>query len=320
MQKVNLLIALLLVGSMAKAQPVITAASRIKAGDWFRQQTAQVPSGSVVDTGANRLWDYSGLQSSSTTLLDSFALPSNFAVPAVFGTPQLMSYGYYTNSNGIDTNHSFFNLSADTLRYKGYLTPDNNATAHFQKPIIIFPYFPYTYGYTCADSSLSIFNSMGTSSYDTSFIVYSFKITGYGTLKLPGNRTFTNVLQVTRNQRMRRSSYTSESDYVMYMTPGNPFPLMAMSVFQGGIENIEYMTSYYSGPVGPTYTFTGNGNWSDPANWQGGLLPPNGPAPGSSIVVAGTCIINVAVTIPAGVQFTVAPGGNLLLPGNLTIL
>lgn len=318
---------LLLLFGTVSAQPTITSVNRIKAGDWYRQQTAQVPSGAFVDTGANRTWDYSGLVSSpySTTSLDSFALPGSFPVPTIFGSPHLMGYGYYTNSNGIDTNYSFYSLSGDTVRYKGYLTPDNNNTILYQKPLIIFPYFPYSYGYTCADSSLSIYNSPTNSSNDTVFTTYRFKVTGYGTLKLPGNRTFTNVLQVTRDMRIAlNSGGTISNTYIMYITPGNPLPLMAMLVFQGVIENIEYMTSYYAGPVGPTYTFTGNGNWNNPANWQGGNMPPANITPGATIIISnapgGSCIINVPVTIPSGVQFIVSPGANLILPGNLTIL
>lgn len=35
-----------------------------------------------------------------------------------------------------------------------------------------------------------------------------------------------------------------------------------------------------------TYTFTGDGNWSDPANWQDGLLPTSDPA--AHVIIAPT--------------------------------
>lgn len=117
---------------------------------------------------------------------------------------------------------------------------------------------------------------------------------------------------------------STENTSVFYMTPGNPLPLMEVSIFNNNIEAINYMTSFYAGPaIGPTYTFTNNGNWNNPANWQGGIMPPANITPGSFIVInhapGGSCIINVPVTITPGVQFIVSTGANLVLPGNLTI-
>jgi hypothetical protein len=320
----TLLAVLLLAQAMVCAQPTLTSASRIKAGDWYRTQAAQSSGVAVGDTGANRVWNYSGLiMDTGSVSIDSFALPGNFAVPAVMGSIQLMSHGFYSYGTGTDTNYSFFTISSDTLRYKGYLSPDNNNTFHHQKPIIILPYFPYTYGSTCADSSLGFYNSPNAPFFDTVFTTFTYKVTGYGTLLLPGNRTFNNVLQVSRKMLQTSSFSNINSEYVFYMTPGNPLPLLEILLFDNMIESVQYMTSYYAGPVGPTYTFTGSGNWNNPANWQGGLIPPAGITPGSSIVIShppgGSCIVNVPVTIPPGVQFIVSAGANLILPGNLTI-
>ncbi len=37
-----------------------------------------------------------------------------------------------------------------------------------------------------------------------------------------------------------------------------------------------------------TYTFTGLGDWSNSANWQGGIIPPNPLSAGDLITIAGT--------------------------------
>jgi hypothetical protein len=38
------------------------------------------------------------------------------------------------------------------------------------------------------------------------------------------------------------------------------------------------------------YTFTGNGAWSDPANWAGGIIPPQSLSSGNTITINGTAI------------------------------
>jgi hypothetical protein len=308
--------------SAAMAQPVITAANRLKAGDWYKTQYAQAANVAIGDTGANRVWDYSALVAGGNVTADSMALPGSFQVPAVFGSPNLMGYFRTNNGTVTDSSYNFYVVSGDTLRTMGYYSIENNTTARLQHPMIIFPYFPYTYGYSCADSSQLYYNSNNTF-LDTAIQKNSYKVTGYGTLTLPGNRTFNNVLQIVRKSQLFFGTSVIQNEYVMYMTPGNPWPLMEVLMFQNTIESVQYMTSYYSAPIGPTYTFTGSGNWNNPANWQGGTMPPTSLPPGSVIIIShapgGSCIINIPVTIPPGVQFIVATGANLVLPGNLTI-
>ncbi|MBC7936604.1 MAG: hypothetical protein H7Y86_14735 [Rhizobacter sp.] len=68
------------------------------------------------------------------------------------------------------------------------------------------------------------------------------------------------------------------------------------------------------------YIFTGNGNWSNPANWAGGLVPPAVLPAGYTVVINGNCVLDIAVTAQAGSSVTVATGGSLVVPGSLTIL
>jgi len=76
-------------------------------------------------------------------------------------------------------------------------------------------------------------------------------------------------------------------------------------------------------PLAVVYTFTGNGNWSDAANWSGNNVPPATLPAGTSIVinhaVGGVCTLNVAQTIAAGATLTVMTGKNLVVPGTLTV-
>ncbi len=78
-----------------------------------------------------------------------------------------------------------------------------------------------------------------------------------------------------------------------------------------------------STPLAITYTFTGNGNWSDAANWSNNTIPPTPLPSGAAIVInhsaGGSCTLNVAQTISAGATLTVMTGKNLIVPGTLTI-
>ncbi|MEO6638372.1 MAG: alkaline phosphatase family protein [Ginsengibacter sp.] len=72
-----------------------------------------------------------------------------------------------------------------------------------------------------------------------------------------------------------------------------------------------------------TYTFIGNGNWNDLANWSGTVKPPRNTYTGSKIVidnvVGGKCIVNVPYSVSAGTTLDVKPGSNLQVNGNLVV-
>jgi hypothetical protein len=72
-----------------------------------------------------------------------------------------------------------------------------------------------------------------------------------------------------------------------------------------------------------TYQFTGNGNWSDPANWQGGQLPPATVPSGITITVspAGSneCVLDIPVTLSPGATLIVGDNKRFRINGNLQI-
>lgn len=72
------------------------------------------------------------------------------------------------------------------------------------------------------------------------------------------------------------------------------------------------------------FTFTGTGNWSNPANWSGGNIPPSVLPAGSTITinpaVDGECVLDVNMTIQAGATLNVASGKKLRITGNLNRL
>ncbi len=94
--------------------------------------------------------------------------------------------------------------------------------------------------------------------------------------------------------------------------------------------NIDTDTSFYFNAVNInhanpcfTYTFTGNGNWSQAANWVSGIIPPAVLPAGSTILINPAandeCILDISQQIMPGGYFVVSPGKKLLIPGNLLI-
>ncbi len=73
------------------------------------------------------------------------------------------------------------------------------------------------------------------------------------------------------------------------------------------------------------YTFNGNGNWSDAANWSGGIIPPAVlPAPREIVInpiPGGECLLQISTvqTIASGAKLTVIGAKKLRVEGNLII-
>jgi CubicO group peptidase (beta-lactamase class C family) len=71
------------------------------------------------------------------------------------------------------------------------------------------------------------------------------------------------------------------------------------------------------------FTFTGNGLWSNSANWQNGAVPPATLPRGSQVIInpasGGECVLDVQQTISKGASLTVSSAKKLRVNGNLTI-
>jgi hypothetical protein len=71
------------------------------------------------------------------------------------------------------------------------------------------------------------------------------------------------------------------------------------------------------------YTFTGNGNWDNPANWSNNSIPPASIAGNASIVIDppadGECVLNVMQQIGGSVSLTVKEGRKFRILGSLII-
>jgi hypothetical protein len=84
-------------------------------------------------------------------------------------------------------------------------------------------------------------------------------------------------------------------------------------------DTTQQKTIYVSNSAVPkNYVFNGMGNWSDPANWANGEVPPS-PLPfnGTILINSGVCMLNVPFTVGIGGQLTIAAGATLIVQGNL---
>ena len=103
----------------------------------------------------------------------------------------------------------------------------------------------------------------------------------------------------------------------------------------GGTTLYFKVSPYFTGDIGTylldititratqsIYTFTGNGNWNNAANWVGSSIPPTPLTTGKEIIInpqiGGECILNIAQTISTGAKLTLAPNARFKIAGSLT--
>lgn len=141
--------------------------------------------------------------------------------------------------------------------------------------------------------------------------------------KLPADADYIAIDTKTVTGDFKRNDFNFKDDLSALSTPINISYRIKI--------NIDTDTSFYFTPVvinhaNPcqNYIFTGNGNYSDVANWSGGLIPPSIlPAGGSIIidpVINGVCNLNVNQQIQPGGKFEVIAGKKLIVQGNLQVL
>lgn len=90
--------------------------------------------------------------------------------------------------------------------------------------------------------------------------------------------------------------------------------LYATSLSAGSVYRITA-----TGSIG--YTFTGNGDWGNAANWSNNTIPPAVLPPGAEIIIDpslnGECVLSATQTVSAGAKFLVKQGKNFRITGNL---
>jgi len=72
------------------------------------------------------------------------------------------------------------------------------------------------------------------------------------------------------------------------------------------------------------YRFVGNGNFNNPANWEGGVVPPDPLPANTEVIIApaavdAQCILNIPFHVSPGGKFSVIAGKKFIVPGVLNL-
>ena len=95
---------------------------------------------------------------------------------------------------------------------------------------------------------------------------------------------------------------------------------VTLIAFNGPLEDT-FMLAIVVNPINIIYTFNGNGNWSDTANWSNNSVPPSTLPATNAIVInpvaGGQCYLDITQHISSGASLTVISGKTFVIPGFL---
>ncbi|RYY44780.1 MAG: hypothetical protein EOO06_17540 [Chitinophagaceae bacterium] len=116
---------------------------------------------------------------------------------------------------------------------------------------------------------------------------------------------------------------TNTNSYVWSVPPGVASNTVLLRIASATNAALYDWSNSFFVIAQPTYTFTGSGNWSNPANWAGNMLPPANPSVCTQIFIdnqaGGECVLDIPYSVPAGASLIVRPGKKLTIAGNLNI-
>lgn len=119
-----------------------------------------------------------------------------------------------------------------------------------------------------------------------------------------------------------------------FLSGGTGNDTLLVQTGSGSVNNIGWVTVQTDGfsnfylhpdltPLLKLYLFTGNGNWSNPANWSNSEVPP-AMLPFNSVIEirpspGGQCILDVTQHVGAGARLRVKSGTNIVIPGSVIV-
>lgn len=217
------------------AQPTNTTSP--KPGDISTGEFAYVAGALPGALGANQTWDYQNLLDSAAESVTKFINPTATPYYSDFPTAQLAA-------SIDDTLYSYYTLPSGNLMLLG----GRSAQERFEyaHPYITNQY-PLTFGDTFWDSASLYLSVQGQK--DTTLVLDTTEVTGYGTLKLP-QKTYNNVLQLRHIDVAIVSFYfpgvgeiklpASTDTTFSYFVNGIVSPLLFYSTSNGQIQLISY--------------------------------------------------------------------------------
>lgn len=235
----TLCLALLAVGCSTAtiAQSTLTAANfNPMVGDGFINHICDTAGITAGAAGAGLTWDYSAL---ITTSVDTGVATACSATANCVLFPG-SSYAIVSHAT---TLIPYYIASSNKLQQDGYYeAADTNAV--YSTPIDQFHY-PFTYNTTFSAPYAGIVTLGAVSAHETGTITVTCD--GYGTLKLPGGITETNVLRVTTSQLFADSANLFGTPLI------ETFQLVTVSWYMPGYHS-PLLSILTTTQVGGTYT------------------------------------------------------------------
>ncbi len=184
MKKIVILFCMAIAGSYAMAQPTLNSSALLNVGSSVTMQ--EVLNLSLIDTtvqGAGKTWDYGTLQ------IDPTGTPSTISYVTPSSTPSgtfFPSSNYcYIETSGSESHTAYFILSSTKLQRigsKGSTSSTVKVYSDLQDEMM----FPLSLSTKYHDTWANNASSFGGT--------LDFECLGYGTLKLPGNKTYSALL------------------------------------------------------------------------------------------------------------------------------
>jgi hypothetical protein len=157
-----------------------------------------------------------------------------------------------------------------------------------------------------------------------------------GTFSTTNTNAANNGLELSHFNAQNFAAATSSYTYnnLTWTAPANPGPNDANITFYfvgnaangNGFNSGDFIysnTKSISLLANLTYTFTGSGNWSNPANWSNNTIPPATITGSATIIIdpiaEGECVLDVQQHISNNATLTVAEGKLFRIQGNLTV-
>jgi hypothetical protein len=243
-----LLPALVLSAASATAQPTLTVSTNMPvpglANTVFRASSA-----TPGPAGANQTWNFSSLTSTATATSNYAACPGapdcgTFPSANLTGNEQLMG------------NQMFYDASSSVLSVvgvRGAGTPGGPIVNTFYSDPEDYLRFPMTFNSTYTDPSKATFTLFGQPATHTA--TTTVHADAWGTLILPGNNTYNNVLRVKRTTAFVDSSNGlafitgTATAYMWYSTAYKEFLMIIgqVNTSQGNVTSVGWVVPGVAG-------------------------------------------------------------------------
>ncbi len=187
MKKIYILSLLVICSYFAKAQYTITSSVFPVVGDVENTWEADTTGVTIGAAGMNASWNYTGITVSPTTAAVSNSYVAKTSAPFFTSFP---SASIASTSDG--TQYSFASHGSNITNYG---TSTSTAAVVYGNPQTIAN-IPFTYGYVTSDAYSVVDNS--STPNQTMTAIGSLTTTGdaWGTLNMPGGKTFPNTLRI----------------------------------------------------------------------------------------------------------------------------